>query len=129
MLRTKYEFTMSMKACNYNPDLCLSSQHFYTMVCIECILHVTFLFRFSMMQSCWEHKDTPRPTFSKIVSFLGSHLEYTSDYLDLTAAINESTSIMKVDKEESSNSSTSTIPKRDSLSLFPPLSTDYYFAS
>ena len=86
------------------------------------VIHDMFLFRLSMMQSCWEHKDTSRPTFSEIVSFLGTHLEKISDYFDLTGAVNGPPPIRKVNKEESSDSKDNSISptlKHNSLTHVP----------
>ena len=82
------------------------------------------------MQSCWQHKDTARPSFSNIVSYLTSKLEYTSDYLDLTGLKNIPPTI----KANADCSMDGSMPSNDSKSRLDALShalvstNDYYIA-
>ena len=77
------------------------------------------------MSSCWELKDTLRPSFSEIVTFLSNHLEYTSDYLDLTGVKNKTPTIKG--KTESGDDFPWSMP--DSLHHTPAANNDYYIAS
>lgn len=82
------------------------------------------------MQSCWELKDTSRPSFSDIVDFLGSHLEYASDYLDLTGIKNRPPTIKSNPVSSDDYPRPRTDSKLDSLTRDPVSvsANDYYVA-
>ena len=77
------------------------------------------------MVSCWESKDTSRPSFTEIVTYLSQHLEYTADYLDLTGLKNKTTNI----KEETESMEDSPWSNCDSLHRTPAASNEYYTAA
>ena len=91
-------------------------------ICYSLLCHN---FRFEFMMSCWESKDTLRPSFSEIVTYLSSHLEYTSDYLDLTGVNNHTPTIRG--RTGSVEDFSWSMPS--SLQRTPAANNDYYVAS
>ena len=106
-------------------DYCINEKaaffhdHFQPQI-LSCIIS-----RFTFMTSCWECKDTSRPSFTEIVIYLSNLLECTAEYLDLTGLKNGTSDI----KDTTGGVEDSPWSNSDSLHRTPAASNEYYIAT